>query len=549
MIALALKLGRLVWAMAIAILIGSLGHLLASAVPVLGALAVAKMVGFDINISYAVIGILAVCSGAMRGVLRYFEQYFNHYIAFKLLATLRNSAFSSLRALDVARLESKKKGGLLTLLTADIETLETFYAHTLSPICIALLTSITGVVVVWSLAGAPMALVTLLSYLLVGVVTPYINHKSLNKTGAKYRDSFSEFNASFLDDIKGIREIVAYNAKDIKLREMQYRASELVAIARNHNMRSVRAAALTNLTISMMSIIALTVVIVSIEQQLSSMGGVIIGFVVILSTFGPVASLSALPSNLAHTFKSASRVLDLLSEMPDVSPVANGENIEFEYLDVKNLACGYKDKEIIKDATFSIKKGQTIALIGESGSGKTTILKALLRIREKNSGDILYNGIDISSINTDSLLDNVTLINQTPYIFDDTIEYNLKVAAPDATQTEIEAACARAAIHDLIIGLPQGYLTRAGMQGSCFSSGERKRIGLARAFLRKGNLILLDEPTSNVDAINEGIILSTLKELKKEKAVIIVSHNKSVAAFADIVLKLENGVLTPLNQD
>jgi ATP-binding cassette subfamily C protein len=529
--------------MAIAILLGVLGHATAAAIPILGAVAVAKLINNEVLISYELIITLAILCGIMRGVLRYFEQYLNHYIAFKLLATLRNNAFDKLRELDVATLEDKKRGGLLTLITSDIETLEVFYAHTISPVGIAIVISVVSLSLIWAIAGFPLALFALFGDLILGVLIPRINHRRLSKSGVEYRKTLSEFNSRFLDTVSGIREIVMKNAGSLKQKEVNENSNKLLDIMKMQNVKIARSNALIQLCTALITVVALLISITLMRQEGYSLGLAIIGFTILISTFGPVIALSSLPANLTQTLASANRLLDLMTEKANIMNVIDGQNIDLERVEIKNMKFSYGEDHILNDVTLKIEKGQIASIVGESGSGKSTILKLLLRERDINAGCILYNEINIQKINTESLLSNITLINQTTYLFDDTIEYNLKIAAPGATEDEIIKACKQASIHEFISSLEEGYKTRVGTLGDKLSTGEKQRIGLARAFLRGSSLILLDEPTSNVDALNECVILRALNESKKDKAIIIVSHRESTAAIADVQYKLENGIL------
>lgn len=305
---------------------------------------------------------------------------------------------------------------------------------------------------------------------------------------------------------------------------------------------TTKASATTELCVSLFIIAALAVGIALVANDVLTIGKMIIGVVAVFGSFGPVIAISALPGNLTQTFASGDRVLNLLAEKPAVTPVQNGEKIEYNDLKVTDLSFSYDGQtQVLSDICMHAGKGEIIGIVGESGCGKSTFLKLLLRSWQKNHGEIAYNGVDIDNIDGDSLLDNVTMVSQVTYLFDETIEDNLRIAKPDATQEEIEAACKLASIHDFILTLPDGYKTRVGALGDNLSAGEKQRIGLARAFLRGSELILLDEPTSNVDSINEGIILKALKEQKNKKSIILVSHRESTMAIADIIYRVKDG--------
>lgn len=545
MASLILLLGSLAYIMLLAVFNGSLGFICAMGVTVFGAVGVAKALGEAIVLSYGWIIGLAVGCGILRGLLRYLEQYSNHFIAFKLLAVLRDKIFGALRTLCPAKLESKQKGSIIAMITSDIETLEVFYAHTISPICIAVLVSTAVFLFVGFVSSWYLALVALVGYLTIGIAVPFISSGKLKESGVKYRAEFASFNAYFLDSIKGIKDIVLNNAGEERKAQVNERSDKLLKETKRMKHETSKAGAATELTVSLFIIAALAVGIVLVNFNLLTVGKMIIGVVAVFGSFGPVIAISALPGNLTQTFASGDRVLNLLSEKPAVTEVKDGENINYENLNVTDLSFSYDGQtEVLKDVKMHAEKGEIIGIVGESGCGKSTFLKLLLRFWQKDSGTIAYNGIDIDNVNTDNLLDNVTMVSQSTYLFDESIEDNLKIAKPNATQEEIENACRLASVHDFITTLPDGYKTQVGALGDNLSAGEKQRIGLARAFLKGSELILLDEPTSNVDSINEGIILKALKEQKSKKSIILVSHRESTMAIADRIYRVQNGRMT-----
>lgn len=539
---LILLLGSLAYIMLLAVINGSVGFLCAMGVTLCGAVGVAKALGESIALSYGTTISLAIGCGVLRGILRFFEQYSNHYIAFRLLAVLRDKIFGALRALCPAKLESKQKGAIIAMITSDIETLEVFYAHTISPVCIAVLVSacvfcFVGVVSSWAIA-----LVALLGYLTIGIVVPVIASGHLKASGVRYRAEFASFNAFFLDSIKGIKDIVLNNAGQQRETEVNARSEALLTETKKMKHDITKTTAATELCVSVFILATLAVGILLVANGRLSAGRMIIGVVGVFGSFGPVIAISALPGNLTQTFASGDRVLNLLAEKPAVTPVTNGRRTDFESLAVNNLSFSYNENaEVLQDITMHAEKGEIIGIVGESGCGKSTFLKLLLRFWQKDSGEIKFGGVDVDSINTDELLKNITMVSQTTYLFDETIEDNLRIAKPDATQEEIEAACRMASVHEFILSLPDGYKTRVGALGDNLSAGEKQRIGLARAFLRGSEWVLLDEPTSNVDSINEGIILKALQEQKRKKSILLVSHRESTMAIADRIYRVKDG--------
>ena len=544
MASLIVLLGSLSYIMVGAIINGVLGFICSMGVTVFGAIGIAKVLGETISMDYSLIITLAISCGLLRGVLRYIEQYFNHYIAFRLLAVLRDKIFKALRVLAPAKLESKQKGSIIAMITSDIETLEVFYAHTISPIFIAILMSIIVCLFVGMVSSWLLSLVAFIGFVCIGIVVPMISSKALKESGVRYREEFSGFNAYFLDSIKGIKDIVFNNAGAEREKEVNARSEKLLKETKSMKKNTTKAAAATELAVTIFNILSLAVGIYLVSIDALTIGRMIIGVVAVFGSFGPVIAVAALPSNLTQTFASGDRVLNLLQEKPVVEEVRGKENIAYDNLAINNLSFGYDDTAILSNVCMNAKKGEIIGIVGPSGCGKSTLLNLMLRFWQKDHGEILYNGIDVDNVNTDSLLENITMVSQSTYLFDMSIEDNLKIAKQNATPAELEEACKMASIHDFIVSLPLGYKTQVGALGDNLSAGEKQRIGLARAFLRGSELILLDEPTSNVDSINEGIILKALAEQKSKKSIILVSHRESTMAIADRIYKVENRSLT-----
>lgn len=538
-------LGSLSIIIVLAVINGSIGFVCAMGVTVSGAVGIAKVLGEDIALSYGWIVGMAIGFGVLRGILRYFEQYSNHYIAFKLLAVLRDKVFGALRVLCPAKLENKQKGSIIAMITSDIETLEVFYAHTISPICIAVLVSLGVVLFTGFVSSWYIALVALVGYIFTGIIVPAVSSGRLKESGVRYRAEFASFSAFFLDSIKGIKDIVLNNAGKEREKEVNEKSDELLSETKKMKCEITKVSSAIELTVSVFILITLAVGIILVRSDVLSVGRMIIGVVAVFSSFGPVIAVGALPGNLTQTFASGDRVLNLLEEKPAVEEINGGRNFDYDNLKVKDLSFSYDGSaEVLRDIKMHAEKGEIVGIIGESGCGKSTFLKLLLRFWEKDGGDIDYNGTDVDEINTESLFSNVTMVSQSTYLFEETVEDNLRIAKADATDDEIENACRMASVHDFIKTLPDGYKTMVTALGDNLSAGEKQRLGLARAFLRGSSLILLDEPTSNVDSINEGIILDALRKQKNKKSIILVSHRESTMAIADRVYKVENGIMT-----
>lgn len=538
---LAALLGSLSFVMVAAVVNGALGFFAAMGVTVFASLGVAKALGETVALSYGAIAAAAVACGVLRGVLRYFEQYGNHYIAFKLLAVLRDRIFSALRLLAPAKTEGRQKGNLIAMITSDIETLEVFYAHTVSPICIAAVVSVSVFLFVGLAASWYLALTALIGYVVIGIASPLRASAKLKAGGVNYRRGFASFNAFFLDSIKGIREIVLNNGGEERKKEVNRRSEDLLKETEKMKNSVAKNSAAVELLISLFIIASFAVGVLLVLEGTLSLGRMIIGVTAVFGSFGPVTALSALPGNLTQTFACGDRVLNLLEEQPAVQPVIGGKTFRFDRVNVDRLSFAYNDEtEILKEICLNAKKGEIIGIVGKSGCGKSTLLKLLMRFREKNSGRIDYNETEIGEIDSVNLTDNVTMVPQNVWLFDETVEENLRIAKPDATAEELEAACRAAAIHERIVSLPDGYRTRVGFGGSRLSAGEKQRLGVARAFLRGSGLILLDEPTGNIDSLNEGILLKSLVNAKKDKCIILVSHRESTMSIADRIYRLEN---------
>lgn len=526
----------------LAVINGTIGNLLGTSVLVFGSLAVAKIIDASlVSLSFNVLLTLCIVSGVLKGILKYLEQYSNHFIAFKILAILRDKIFAKLRELAPANLLTKKKGSIVALVTSDIETLEVFYAHTISPIIIALLTSIISFIFVGQISNYYLALILVLGYFIVGVVIPTISNKVYSKKGMAYRREFSNLSASYLDYVKGKDEITLNNCDNDFKAIIDSKSRNLLNVNRKIKNRSSILLAITNLVITLAIVLSLFVGINFVKSGSISVASLLVVIVSMTASFGPVLSLAVLPQNLTQTLASGNRLIDLMEEEPITKDVTDGKNFDFENLNLNHLEFKYQNEEIIKDVSFNVKKGEIVGLCGESGSGKSTILNLLLRFFKVDDNMILYNDIDINQINTNSLRDNVTMVSQNTYLFKDTILNNLLVAKLDASIDEVKEACKKASIDSFIESLPDGYNTLISNESENISAGEKQRLGLARAFLSNASLILLDEPTSNVDSLNEGIILKSLKEESKDHAIILVSHRLSSLSICDRIITLENG--------
>ena len=527
--------------MAFTITMGTLGFLAAIFIMVLGAMGLVNLLNFDTHLSFSGILTALIVLAVARGALRYLEQMSGHYIAFKLLALLRDKVFSSLRRLAFVKLQDKQAGQLVSLVTNDIELLEVFYAHTIAPIMIAFFTSVILLLVFAHLSGW-FVLVALAAYLTVGVILPIITTKLAREDGRRYRELVGEMNDFFLDSVRGMKEIQLFGYAQQRLAEIQQRSQKIDTAFERIKDQEAKVRIYTEVAVSAFNIIMLFTGLILFSLDKIDFSAFLVGVILLMSSYGPVIALSNLSSNLLQTLASGERVLGLLAEEPELKDVESAVDLkEVSRIDVENVNFAYGEEQILSDVSLSVKKGEILGIHGRSGSGKSTLLKLLMRFYDPKSGSIKINGETLPNINTRSLRDNMAYITQQTYIFNETIEENIRLACRDATLEEIMEAAKKASIHDFILSLPQGYQTKMTELGGNLSDGEKQRIGIARAFLHNAPIILLDEPTSNLDSLNEAMILKSLLDVKAEKLIILVSHRQSTMAICDQVIGIENG--------
>ena len=527
--------------MAFTITMGTLGFLAAIFIMVLGAMGLVNLLNFDTHLSFSGILTALIVLAVARGVLRYLEQMSGHYIAFKLLALLRDKVFSSLRRLAFVKLQDKQAGQLVSLVTNDIELLEVFYAHTIAPIMIAFFTSAILLLVFGHLSGW-FVIVALAAYLTVGVILPIITTKLAREDGRRYRELVGEMNDFFLDSVRGMKEIQLFGYAKQRLDEIQQRSQKIDTAFERIKDQEAKVRVYTEVAVSAFNIIMLFTGLILFSLDKIDFSAFLIGVILLMSSYGPVIALSNLSSNLLQTLASGERVLSLLAEEPELKDVESAVDLkEVSRIDVENVSFAYGEEQILSDVSLSVKKGEILGIHGRSGSGKSTLLKLLMRFYDPKSGSIKINGEILPNINTRSLRDNMAYITQQTYIFNETIEENIRLARRDATLEEIMEAAKKASIHDFILSLPEGYQTKMTELGGNLSDGEKQRIGIARAFLHNAPIILLDEPTSNLDSLNEAMILKSLLNVKAEKLIILVSHRQSTMAICDQVIGIENG--------
>ncbi len=529
-----------------AIILGTAGYLCAIFLTILAGQAIVHGVIAGGAGSIKTIITVMIIIAVLRGILHYAEQYCNHFIAFKLLAIIRHKVFAALRKLCPAKLEGRDKGNLISIITTDIELLEVFYAHTISPIAIAALTSLVMVFFIgryhW-LAG----ILALAAYLVVGVVIPMWNGRRGSQMGMEFRTNFGELNSFVLDSLRGLDETIQYDQGEKRKEQMSEHSRSLAGMQENLSKMEGTQRSFTNLVILLASFGMLALTVWLYGKGEIGFEGILTCTIAMMGSFGPVVALSSLSNNLNQTLASGERVLSLLEEMPMVeeipesrSGVSENKN-GFSGAEAQNVTFAYENETILDDYSLKLEPGKITGIHGASGSGKSTLLKLLMRFWDVNQGKVSVDSVDVRKIPTNNLRDMESYVTQETHLFHDSIANNIAVGRPGASREEIIEAAKKASIHDFIMKLPKGYDTEVGELGDTLSGGEKQRIGIARAFLHDSPLILMDEPTSNLDSLNEGIILKSLREASEKKTVVLVSHRKSTMNIVDTVFEMKDG--------
>lgn len=524
--------------MLLAIAMGLLGNLCATFITVFGGYAILYVLHPEWSMSLGWVFAAVLLFALVRGFLRYAEQSCNHFIAFKLLALIRDKVFGALRRLCPAKLEGKDKGDLISVITSDIELLEVFYAHTISPICIAFLFCLMMVLFIGRIHTA-LGVLALSAYAVVGIVIPLVTSKRSGDDGIQFRSSAGKLSAFVLDSLRGLPETVQYGQGRKRLAEMDAQTDALSQTEAHMKRTAGKNTAAVNTTILLFDLAMLF-----LSAKLAGFEGCLVATLAMMSSFSPVVSLAALGATLQNTFAAGNRVLDILDETPVAPDVTGKANVEFHSAAAENVSFSYGGEQILEDLSLNIPEGKVIGITGRSGSGKSTLLKLFMRFWPVTEGKITVSGKSVDEINTENLRDMESFVTQQTHLFHDSIRKNLCIAKLDATEEEIIAACKEASVHDFIMGLPKGYDTEVGELGDTLSGGERQRLGLARAFLHNAPFLLLDEPTSNLDSLNEAVILKALQTECQDKTVILVSHRKSTMGIADTVYSVEHGRLS-----
>jgi len=526
--------------MLLAITLGLIGHLLASFITIFAGYAALKVWGFPIAHSFAFFFVCMVVFAIARGFARYTEQSCNHYIAFKLLALIRAKAFAALRRLCPAKLEGRDKGDLISVITSDIELLEVFYAHTISPIAIATIYSVILSLFIGHIHWG-LGLLALAAYVTVGVIVPVIASKTSGDLGLEFRNQSGSLSAFVLDSLRGLPETMQYGNGKKRMQQMNERTDRMNDCQEKMKRVTGLNMAVTNTAIMVFDFLMLLSASYLYKEGIIAFDGIVIATLALMSSFGPVVALANLGTTLQNTFASGNRVLDILEEEPQVDEITGADQTTYGQVTIEDVTFAYEKETILDGVSLDVPKQGILGIVGKSGSGKSTLLKLLMRFWDVDSGKLAIADREIGKINTEDLRRMQGYMIQETHLFCDSIAENIRIAKLDATREEIEEACKKASIHDFILSLPQGYDTPVGELGDTLSGGERQRIGLARAFLHDAPMMLLDEPTSNLDSLNESVILRSLREERGDKLILLVSHRDSTMRIADQVYQMKEG--------
>ncbi len=526
--------------MVLAVAMGVAGFLCAIFIPVFGGYAMLDVLKLPVPVSAGTALACVLVFALLRGFLRYAEQACNHFIAFKLLALIRDQVFRALRRLCPAKLEGRDRGNLISVITCDIELLEVFYAHTISPALIAALMTVIMTIYIGSyhwILGA----IALAAYLVIGLIVPVAVSKKSGNSGEIFRGRSGELSSFVLDSLRGLKESIQYHTGEERLRELNGRTDGLSAEEEKMKLRAGWNMAFVNTLIYLFDFAALAAALALYARGETGFDAVLIPLIAMMSSFGPVVALANLGSTLQNTLAAGSRVLDILEETPEVEEISGREATSFAGAQALHVGFSYGGETILSDVSVDLPQNRVVGITGRSGSGKSTLLKLLMRFWETKQGDIRISGRNINTVNTADLRNIESYVTQETHLFHDSIANNVRIARTDASLEEIVEACKKASVHEFIESLPRGYDTPVGELGDTLSGGERQRIGLARAFLHDAPMLLLDEPTSNLDSLNEAVILKSLHEEREGRTVVLVSHRKSTMRIADQVYSVEHG--------
>lgn len=526
--------------MVLACCFGTLGHLAATFLPVFGVMALCAAAGrpvWGLSVGWAV-ALMVVCA-LIRGAMRYCEQYMNHNLAFRLLALFRGQMFAALRRLAPAKLTGKGKGDLISMVTTDVELLEIFFAHTISPTVIALATTVVYAIALLFLSPW-FAVLLVVAHLLIGVAVPVWFARALHGIGARIRKQSASLDDDVLDDMRGLEQIIRFGQGRARLARIDRQSRALWGQRVELSARNGVFGGFDHVIIVLVTVCAALLAVFASRGDMAMAARNVTAMVLVVSSFGPTLALSALPASLTQTFASARRLFALVDEEPAVEELGTLEP-EYNGMRMEQVTFAYGARTpVLRDVTLDVPVSGTLGLQGPSGRGKSTLLKLLMRYWDPQQGAVALSGDALPGVDAHTRRRLQTMMSQETYLFDGTIASNLRIANEQASDDELREALRKASILPLVESLPQGMETPVGELGGRLSEGERQRIGLARMFLRHADLYLFDEPTSRLDALNEAFILQSINELVSERdaAVVLVSHRASTMKIADEVLHM-----------
>jgi ATP-binding cassette, subfamily C, bacterial len=534
--------------MVVSVLLGAAGNFAAVSMMVLGGVHLAGHLPGSVFSAAIVAGpVLLLLSGLLRGPLRFFEHYTGHFVAFRLLAILRNRAFKNLKRLAPAKLTGSNSGDIVSSLMGDIEYIEVFFAHTAAPVFIALIVNSSLLVFLGQIwAGAVFILLPF--YFAVGVFIPLIGFRIDRKAGASYRKTLGKTNAYVIDSFQGLRELLLFNCTEQRKRGLSDKSSALNAVQETLTVRRGIVTGIANLFIILSAALIVIIGAGKVVEGAVSMENYLISVILAVSGYGPLLALSALPADLAQVFPAAKRIFQLMDEPPavkapimDIRSCSVSKRPEKIILDHVSFSYPGTSKQILTNVFLTIGKGEKVGIVGESGAGKSTFARLLLRFYDPTEGVIRVGGRRLDTISFAELYSLFTIVPQETYIFNKTLGENIMLGKPEASIREVKTAAESAGLSEFIAALPHGYETPAGELGSRLSAGERQRVSIARVLLKDSEIIILDEPTSNLDSINERRIVETMKNVFSDKTVIIISHRRTTLSWVDTVYQVEGG--------
>lgn len=529
--------------MLLTIALGTLGYLAITAISFAGGMGVLQIAGIREYGSLKLLIYAILLAGVLRAVFRLSEQYCTHYIAFRLLAIIREKVFKQLRLLTENQLKEIRKGELMNIVTKDVELLEVFYAHTIAPVFIWIATMLVYGAMLYSLHPL-YALIGVISYWVIGYLIPVAVYRFGQRSAEVYRTKQAMLSSFLMDSLKGIKEIIIFGKKNHTLHSIDTYSHELNGTTKNLKRHEGLLKTLTDTMIYLTVFVQLFTSVYFITEREVDMGAVLLAMLVLFSSFGPSLALSQLSASLVHTSASAKRVLRLLNLKPDILYSGRKKLDQVETIRFEDVKFGYENgRELYRHVNLTFHKGEITAIRGANGTGKSTLISLLLQNLRPLEGNVYINDEPAMCYSHESLRQNIGLVTASTTVFTDTLRNNLTLYQKGYTDEQIKQACFKAGLSEYVESLPKGLDTFMEEYAANMSSGQVQRIALARMFLKDSPIFILDEPTSNLDALNEKAVLATIKRHAADKVVLLISHNEDVWELADQVYKIENKMI------